>query len=765
MCGICAAIRPYDPECPYTGLAAQAARLKLEHLERLGIEIADAAALFGDPIAQAQTLPFDPLVGIEFPEGDPTGFVPNYDIPGGPNTFVYIGPGARVNAEISWLGDTDWFGMYLEQGRTYQISLTALPFFGLGDPFLFLLDNGGNVLLTDDNSGGGVNSLLTFTVQQTGVYFAAASGFGGGGNTTGGYQISLAQVNFAADTVGNTRATSAQAQVNTSINGTIDYIGDGDLYRVRLEQGKSYYFVLDALLTSSNPLGDPRLQLVDHQGVVIAENDDNGITRNSFLSFEATRTGDVFLRALGAGNTTGDFRLSIVEFQPPPAPDPLDGVDWGVKFNKTHIRYYFAGIGESVMGETTDSAWTAYERGQATAALNEFAQISMLTFQQVNNRSNADFVLGKGFLNSGLSGKMAPQDPQYIGTIAGEGWFNTNANFWSNQAGGLLEPGAYGYSNFVHEMGHGLGLSHPHDNGGTSIIFPGVTSSGSFGDLNLNQEIWTVMSYNKGWQTGPNGGSGTNAFGIAMGPMAFDIAVIQAKYGANMNWATGNDTYTLFTANGTGTGYRAIWDAGGRDAIVHTGNASATIDLRAATLLFEENGGGYVSYVAGVIGGFTIANGVVIEDARGGSGGDDITGNNARNVLRGNAGADSLTGLAGNDRLIGGAGNDTLSGGQGNDTLDGGVGRDRLAGGKGADHFVFADGYGADRVTDFSTQENDRLLLNTNLWTGNLTKQQVVNQFATVTGGNMVMDFGGGDVLTLQGFTQKSVLDDFIVFA
>lgn len=635
MCGICAAIRPYDPDCPYEGvnaLAAQLASDRLAQLQELGIEIANAAALFGDPVALAQGLPFDPLEGIGFPEGDPTAYAPFFDIPSGPGTWGALQVGWRLNAEISWQGDTDWFAMVLEQGRTYQISLTSLPFFGLGDPQLYLFDNNANLLLIDDNSGGGVNALLTITATRSGVYFVGATGFGGGGNTTGGYQISLAQVNFAADTVGDTLAAAGRTQVNTPINGTIDFIGDTDLYAVRLVAGKSYYFVLDSRPDQFNPLGDPKLQLLDRNGNLIAENDDNGITRNSFLAHDATRTGDVYLRVMGAGGTTGDFRLSAVEFQPPPGADLLAGLDWGVKFDKTNITYYFADIGESVMGEITDSRWSTYEIQQATAALNEFSNIANLGFTRVNTRGAADFVLGKGFLDSSLSGKMAPQDSAF-GEIQGQGWFNTRATFWSDRAGGLLEAGSYGYSNFVHEIGHGLGLSHPHDNGGTSSIFPGVRTSGQFGDLGLNQEVFTVMSYNKGWETGPAGGSGTNSFGIAMGPMALDIAVIQRKYGANTNFANGNDTYTLVTTNATGTGYKAIWDTGGRDAIVHSGAAAATIDLRAATLNFEEGGGGFVSHVAGIFGGFTIAHGVVIETARGGSGADTITGNDARNVL------------------------------------------------------------------------------------------------------------------------------------
>ena len=62
---------------------------------------------------------------------------------------------------------------------------------------------------------------------------------------------------------------------------------------------------------------------------------------------------------------------------------------------------------------------------------------------------------------------------------------------------------------------HGLGLAHPHDNGGGSLIFPGVTDAfGSYGDYNLNQEIYTIMSYNAGFpeQFGPTSDTVGNAY-------------------------------------------------------------------------------------------------------------------------------------------------------------------------------------------------------------------------------------------------------------
>ena len=68
-------------------------------------------------------------------------------------------------------------------------------------------------------------------------------------------------------------------------------------------------------------------------------------------------------------------------------------------------------------------------------------------------------------------------------------------------------------------------------------------------------------------------------------------------------------------------------------------------------------------------GGYTIAKGVVIENANGGRYGDKLYGNSAANVLQGNGGADTLQGGSGNDVLWGGSGNDRLYGGSGSDVF------------------------------------------------------------------------------------------------
>ena len=161
----------------------------------------------------------------------------------------------------------------------------------------------------------------------------------------------------------------------------------------------------------------------------------------------------------------------------------------------------------------------------------------------------------------------------------------------------------------LHEFGHALGLAHPHDNGGGSTIWPGVTGPfDSYGDNNLNQGIFTVMSYNDGWDGVQNPfGNGLRTYGFVGGPSAFDIAAVQYLYGPNTSYHSGDNTYTLPGSNGPGTYWTCIWDTGGVDQIVYAGSLDVTIDLRAATIDNSPTGGGIPTYASGIYGGFTIA--------------------------------------------------------------------------------------------------------------------------------------------------------------
>ncbi|WP_308238174.1 M10 family metallopeptidase C-terminal domain-containing protein [Phenylobacterium sp. J367] len=189
----------------------------------------------------------------------------------------------------------------------------------------------------------------------------------------------------------------------------------------------------------------------------------------------------------------------------------------------------------------------------------------------------------------------------------------------------------------------------------------GSVIGGATADYDLSQQVFTIMSYNDGWTLSPYGqpksggltGTDVEHFGW-MGTLApLDIAVLQDKYGVNEDHATGDDTYVLKDENAPGTFYAAIWDAGGIDQITYGGARDTMIDLRAATLEYEEGGGGRVSYAYGIHGGYVIANGVTIENASSGSGADTLNGNGGTNVLSANAGADVLNGFDGDDLLTG----------------------------------------------------------------------------------------------------------------
>jgi hypothetical protein len=114
---------------------------------------------------------------------------------------------------------------------------------------------------------------------------------------------------------------------------------------------------------------------------------------------------------------------------------------------------------------------------------------------------------------------------------------------------------------------------------------------------------------------------------------------------------------------------------------------------------------------------------------------------------------ENVTGTAQADRLLGNDGVNRLEGGAGNDTLTGRGGNDL---------FVFGAGFGADTITDFAgagAAVGDRIALSVG---PDFDTFSEVNDVASVVGGNTVLDFGGGNTITLTGVTTALHENDFL---
>ncbi|MGV3572521.1 MAG: M10 family metallopeptidase [Ramlibacter sp.] len=257
---------------------------------------------------------------------------------------------------------------------------------------------------------------------------------------------------------------------------------------------------------------------------------------------------------------------------------------------------------------------------------------------------------------------------------AGDVWINRNES-WDAKTD--WKPGGDGYLTLLHEVGHALGLKHPFEGNYR------VTSS-------LDSERYTVMSYTHASKTtlievkGSQSNYSWQESSLRPSTlMPMDIDALQYLYGANTSTRSGSTTYKWDKNEEL---LETIWDGGGTDTIDCSNQVfSNIINLEATTY----SSIGLRQTAAEIRSGLdlpswfnnlpsstydgsynlAIARGVVIENAKGGSGRDIISGNAAANNLAGNAGNDTLSGGAGNDTLHGGSGTDSMTGGSGNDTF------------------------------------------------------------------------------------------------
>lgn len=288
-----------------------------------------------------------------------------------------------------------------------------------------------------------------------------------------------------------------------------------------------------------------------------------------------------------------------------------------------------------------------------STAQNPSITNSFMGFYTINQASAAFWGAAMGYVTEG-------EPPNPMGQIYG---VDMVVNHYRANVQGGWDIGDSNSRKLMHELLHGLGLDHAGNYNGDS-----ATSYETGASFYQDSNQYTVMSYWAASETGANHVAG-GALQFASTPLLYDVAALQALYGANMSTRTGDTVYGFNNTSGRAAfdlqrdpiAVFTIWDAGGVDTLDLSGYSSASrVDLREGT--FSDAGG--------MTQNISIARGVRIENAIGGLGNDDLRGNGFDNRLEGGGGGDRLTGAEGGDLLLGASGADIFVYGQlGDSTL------------------------------------------------------------------------------------------------
>lgn len=597
--------------------------------------------------------------------GNGNGNAPR-DIAADITTTATLSTGGVLASDIGGATDSDWVRVELVAGTSYSFSTSAPAGAadGITDTVLVLYDAAGNLVAGNDDSSGTLFSSLLHTPAADGTYYIAVQGYAG---AMGTYELTMETVDLAADTIAASVDTTATIAAGDVIDGTLEFTGDHDWFRVDVGAGQAIAIWTSAGANGS--LSDTTLTVYDQDGNVMMTNDDVGDGLFSRVEFAAPVSGTYYVDVGGFNDSeAGSYTLSAELTYAPEAGSAEElgnyiASTWHADMGMTAARWTLdAGNAISVDLSGLDAGTAEMVRD----ALQAWSDASGIVFTETAGGALAFVTGAQTGCSCDLAGASINSAIVTLGTdITGTGIGRA-------------------YQLIMTQIGHALGL------GNAGRYAHGQTPEFSAENVVFLNDS-NAMSVMSGFDNSSN--AYTARLGLsqfdAVTPLLADIAAVRAIYGLQTTARAGNDTYGFNATAGdlydasrlSGTAYTIV-DGAGVDTLDYSGHSVDQF------ISLNEN---VFMNIGGLVGNVSIARGTVIENVVGGSARDVIHGNAAANVMRGMDGDDTLEGDAGNDDLRGGAGNDRLFAGHGWDTVEGGDGDDYIDGGNGVDMLTYAN--------------------------------------------------------------------------
>ena len=333
--------------------------------------------------------------------------------------------------------------------------------------------------------------------------------------------------------------------------------------------------------------------------------------------------------------------------------------------------------------------WEPFNNSQKAfthSALEYIASVIDITFTEVTDVEQQNTLSFANNSQDGFAGMAYLPSPNLI---ASDVFIDKENDGVTKTAVLSPQEGTYQALTWIHEIGHALGLKHPHQE---KYFLPTSEDKTSL----------SVMSYTQ--PVDKDNGDPLLTFSI------LDIAALHYLYGPNPSSRAGDDTY-VYKSNDA----NFIWDGAGTDTI-NAGYATEKVTIYLEPGYWGFGGDAKATTITSN-GQITVNFGTVIENLIGSGYDDKLVGNSVDNSIDGGPGDDSIYGGTGNDRL-------DYTYPQGDDTLYGGKGNDL--------YFIYSSG-GSDTIIEYEGEGYDRVYTAISFSLGEIANVEDLFSFSNTT--------------------------------